>query len=73
MITEAQTRKDCVWVFIDGSVHDDLSGAAAVFADDYGSFGAASLRFPLGPLQLSTNIELAGIQGALLHLSCSQA
>ena len=30
MITQAQTRKDCVWVFTYGSVHDDLGGAVAI-------------------------------------------
>ena len=48
MITQAQTRKDCVWVFIDGSIHDDLSGVAVVFVNGHGPFVATSLRFPLG-------------------------
>ena len=73
MITQAETRKDCVWVFTDGSVHDDLSGATAIFADDHGPFGATSLRFPLGPFQSSIDAELAGIRVALLHLLGSQA
>ena len=63
MITQAQARKDCVWVFTDGSVHDDLSGAAAIFADDHDPFGATSLRLPLGPFQSSTDAELVGIRG----------
>ena len=62
-----------MWVFTNGSVHDGLGGAAAIFADDHGPFGATSLRFPLGPFQSSTDVELASIRGALLHLLRSQA
>ena len=73
MITQAQTRKDCVWVFTNGLVHDNLGGATAIFADEHGPFGATSLRFPLGPFQSTIDAELAGIRGALLHLLRSQA
>ena len=65
----AQARQDCVWVFTDGSVQDDFSGAAAVFVDAQGPFGDTPIQFPLGPLQSSTDAELAGIRGALAHLS----
>ena len=64
----AQSQQDCVWVFTDGSIQGDSSGAAAVFADGQGPLGGTSLRFPLGPLQLSIDAELAGIRGALSHL-----
>ena len=71
-VSEAQSRQKGVWVFTDGSVQDDHSGAAAIFEDPHGPFGDTSLRFPLGPLQSSTDAELAGIRGALSHLTHSR-
>ena len=72
-ITQAQSSHDGTWIFTDGSVQDEFSGAAAVFDDAHGPFGTTSLQFPLGPMQSSTDAELAGIRGALSHLSGSRA
>ena len=71
-ISLAQSRQDSIWVFTDGSVQGDASGAAAFFDTAQGPFGHTSLRFPLGPLQSSTDAELAGIRGALSHLMGSR-
>ena len=46
-----------------------LAGAAAIFEDLHGPFGQARLLITLGPLQSSTNAELAGIRLALNHLA----
>ena len=71
-VSLAQTSQVGNWVFTDGSVQDVYSGAAAIFEDPHGPFGRTSLRFPLGPLQSSTDAELAGIRGALSCLARSQ-
>ena len=72
-LTQAQSSQVGTWIFTDGSVQDEFSGAAAVFDDAHGPFGTTSLQFPLGPMQTSTDAELAGIRGALSHLSGSRA
>ena len=71
-VSHAQSRHEGVWVFTDGSVQDDFSGAAAIFEDAHGPLGGTSLQFPLGPFQSSTDAELAGIRGALSYLSRSR-
>ena len=71
-VSLAQLRPEGVWVFTDGSVQGAFSGAAAIFEDPHGPFGRTSLRIPLGPLQSSTDAELAGIRGALSCLSRSR-
>ena len=68
-ISEAQSHQGGVWIFMDGSVQDDLSGVAAIFADPHGPLDDITLRFPLGPFQSSTDAELAGIHGALSRLT----
>ena len=72
-ISETQSHQGGVWIFTDGSVQDDLSGAAAIFVDPHGPLDDITLRFPLGPFQSSTDAELAGIHGALSRLAqCSE-
>ena len=71
-VSLAQASEEGIWVFTDGSVQDAHSGAAAIFEDPHGPFGRTTLRFPLGPFQSSTDAELAGIRGALYHLSRSR-
>ena len=44
-------------------------GATPIFDDAAGSFGTVNLTQPLGPLQSSTDVEVAGILLALRHLS----
>ena len=68
-ITQAQSRQEGVWVFTDGSVQDDFSGAAAIFVDAHGPLGGTSLQFPLSSFQSSIDAELTGIRGALSYLS----
>ena len=58
-----------VWIYTDGSVQLGACGAAAIFEDPHGPFGQARLSITLGPLQSSTDAELAGIRLALDHLS----
>ena len=72
-LTQAQSSQDGIWIFTDGSVQDEFSGAAAIFDDAHGPFGTTSLQFPLGPMQLSTDAKLASIRGALSHLAGSRA
>ena len=58
-----------VWIYTDGSVQPGACGAAALFEDPHGPFGRACLSITLGPLQSSTDAELAGIRLALDHLA----
>ena len=71
-ILQAQSSQEGIWIFTDGSVQNEFSGAAAIFEDAHGPLDDTTLRFPLGPLQSSTDAELAGIRGALSYLSRSQ-
>ena len=72
VVSLAQLRPEGVWIFTDGSMQGAFSEAAAIFEDPHGPFGRTSLRIPLGPLQSSTDAELAGIRGALSCLSSSR-
>ena len=58
-----------VWIYTDGSVQPGACGATAIFEDPHGPFGQARLSLTLGPLQSSTDAELAGIRLALDHLA----
>ena len=60
-VSLAQISQESIWVFMDGSMQDAYSGAAAIFEDPHSPFGRTSLRFPLGAFQSSTDAELAGI------------
>lgn len=64
-ISKARAQQEGVWVFTDGSVQADLGGAAAIIIDAHGPLDGISLRFPLGPLQSSTDAKLASICGAI--------
>ena len=62
-------RQTGVWVYTDGSVQPNACGAAAIFEDRHGPFGQTRLAITLGPLQSSTDAEMAGIRLALDHLA----
>ena len=64
-LDEARRLHPGVWIFTDGSLHAGGCGAAAIFDDAGGPFGMVTLRATLGPLQSSTDAELAGIRIAL--------
>ena len=68
-LVEARRRRHGVWLFTDGSVQPTGCGAAVVFEDPGGPFGTTCLPITLGPLQSSTDAELAGIGVALEHLA----
>ena len=64
-LAEARRLHPGVWIFTDGSLHAGGCGAAVIFDDAGGPFGMVTLRATLGPLQSSTDAELAGIRIAL--------
>ena len=69
---ELITARRCqtgVWVYTDGSVQPGACGAATIFENLNGPFGETHLLIILGPLQSSTNAEMAGLQLALDHLA----
>ena len=68
-LISVQRRQPRVWVYTDGSIQRGGGGAAAIFEDVHGPFGRAHLPITLGPLQSSTDAELAGIRLALDHLA----
>ena len=68
-LISARHRQPGVWIYTDGSVQPGACGAAALFEDPHGPFGQARLSITLGPLQSSTDAELAGIRLALDHLT----
>ena len=68
-LAKAHSRRQGVWVYTDGSVQPTGCGAAVVFEDHGGPFGTTCLPITLGPLQSSTDAELAGIGAALGHLA----
>ena len=70
-ISLGQFCQEGVWLFMDGSMQDAFSRAAAIFEDLHGPFGRTSLRIPFGPLHSSMDADLAGIHGALSCLSLS--
>ena len=66
-----EARRHCpgTWIFTDGSIHERGCGAAAIFDDANGPFGIGTHLETLGPLQSSTDAELAGIRLALDQLT----
>ena len=68
-LAEAHRCRPGTWVYTDGSVQPTGCGAAVVFEDHGGPFGQTCLPITLGPLQSSTDTELAGIGAALGHLA----
>ena len=68
-VHRAMRSGDRLWIFTDGSVQDSGNGAAAVFLDAENGGTRDTVQITLGPLQSSTDTELAGIRGALLRLA----
>ena len=60
---------DRLWIFTDGSVQDSGNEATTVFLDAQNGVTRDTVQITLGPLQSSTDTELAGIRGALLRLA----
>ena len=68
-LTATRRRQTRVWVYTDGSIQPGACGATAIFKDLHGPFGQTRLSITLGPLQSSTDAEMAGIKLVLDHLA----
>ena len=68
-LISTQRHQIVVWVYTNGFARPGACGTAAIFEDLHGPFGCACLSIILGPLQSSTDAELAGIRLVLNDLA----